>query len=105
MRVENSTVDQVRNRLAMHKQKRERDAAAEGKETDHIAEYEARMKVLLQEEEEKKRLKKEKKRQKKDEEPSVTEGGGGGGGEEAEAGNDDMMAMMGFAGFGGSKKN
>ncbi|KAI8472664.1 MAG: hypothetical protein J3K34DRAFT_453742 [Monoraphidium minutum] len=90
MQVEKSTVEQVKNRLKMHK-----EAASTSNPEDYLpdgidrrlAEAEA---AAERERAERKRAKKEAKR--------------GGGDEEEEGGMDpDMMAMMGFGGFGTSK--
>merc|ERR1711997_494922 len=87
MRIERSSVDQVKARFALNKKKME----------EKRKEYDLEQKVTeLREEEEKLReyrreKKKEKKRKAADEDHSSRD--------------PDMMSMMGFGGFGGSKKN
>lgn len=129
MRVEHSTLDQVKNRLEMHKLKRQREQQASGDpHQEALAAWEAKMKRLAEEEEERKRTKKENKRAKREDAKgsegggssgggdvdatikgdSVGEGGvkgeGAGGGEAAVNEEEDMMAMMGFSGFSTTKK-
>lgn len=85
MRIERSTVDQVKARFALNKKKME----------EKKKEYDLEQKVSeLREEEEKLReYRREKKKKRKIQEESESQG------------DPDMMAMMGFGGFGGSKKN
>lgn len=95
MVVEKSTVEQVKNRLKMHK-----EASSASKPEDYLpdgidrrlAEAEA---AEERERQERKRARKEAKRQQQ-----------GGGGDEGDEGGMDpgMMEMMGFGGFGSSKK-
>ena len=101
MRVEHSTLDQVKNRLNMHKLKREREATAalETDPTKHFQEYEERMRRQAEEEEQEKEMKKQRKRDKKEEAAKLEAALA-----PSEQGDDDMMAMLGFAGFGTSKK-
>ncbi|GAB4813469.1 hypothetical protein N2152v2_000515 [Parachlorella kessleri] len=92
MRVEKSTAEQVRRALEDAKKKKQ----GPQEETDHVADGFSREQLERQEAEERKRRKGGK-------------GGGGAGGsegeEEEEEGMDpEMAAMMGFGGFGTSKK-
>merc|ERR1711994_144992 len=84
MRIERSSLDQVKERFAINKRKMEEKK----KEYD----FEERMKELKEEEEKQREYKRNKKKRKLEE-------------VEEPAGDPDMMAMMGFSGFGGSKKN
>jgi len=87
MRVERSTVDQVKARFALNKKKMEEKK----KEYD----LESRTTELREEEEKLREYRREKKKEKKRKLDDDYSGGG----------DSDMMAMMGFGGFGGSKKN
>lgn len=92
MAVEKSTVEQVKDRLKLHKQQAStsnpEDYLPDGIDR-RIAEAEA---AADRERQERKRSKKEAKKQQGEE-------------EEEEGGMDpDMMALMGFGGFGSSKK-
>ncbi|CAF1124998.1 unnamed protein product [Adineta steineri] len=92
MRVERSNVDQVRKRIEMNK----------AKQTEVQKEYnfEERLKELKEEEEKMKAQRRDKKKDNKkrkiDEYQSAND--------KDEGGEDDMAAIMGFSGFGGSKK-
>ena len=86
MKVERSSLDQVKNRFALNKRK------LEEKKKDY--DFEERMKELREEEEKQKEYRRNKKKRKVEEVEEDTFGG-----------DPDMMAMMGFSGFGGSKKN
>ncbi|XP_077984377.1 zinc finger matrin-type protein 2-like [Glandiceps talaboti] len=86
MRVERSSLDQVKKRFELNKKKME----DKKKEYD----FEQRMAELREEEEKQKAYRKEKRKDRKrkaDDDLDVD-------------GDPDMMAMMGFSGFGGSKK-
>lgn len=84
MKVERSTVDQVKERFKLNKQKLE--------EKKKQYDFEERMKELKEEEEKTKAFKKEKKKEMKKQRTKEPE---------CEA-SDDMAAIMGFSGFGGS---
>merc|ERR1712130_139057 len=85
MRVERSTLDQVKERFAKNK------AKLEEKKVDY--DFDQRMMELKEEEEKQKEYRKNLKRKRKPEpEP------------EEMVGDPDMMAMMGFSGFGTSSK-
>ncbi|XP_053574580.1 zinc finger matrin-type protein 2 [Bombina bombina] len=87
MRVERSTLDQVKKRFEVNKKKMEE------KQKDY--DFEERMKELREEEEKARAYKKEKQREKKrkaEEDLTFEE-------------DDEMAAVMGFSGFGSSKKN
>merc|ERR1711920_837464 len=86
MKVERSSLDQVKDRFAKNKLKLEEKK----KEYD----FDERMKELKEEEEKQREYKRNKKKRKHDEVE-----------EDSFGGDPDMMAMMGFSGFGGSKKN
>ena len=86
MRVERSTLDQVKARFALNKKKMDEKK----KEYD----LEQRTSELREEEEKLREYRREKKKEKKRKHF-----------EEDQGGDPDMMAMMGFGGFGGSKKN
>mmetsp|Transcript_6606 Transcript_6606/g.15159 ORF Transcript_6606/g.15159 Transcript_6606/m.15159 type:complete len:235 (+) Transcript_6606:45-749(+) len=93
MRVERSTVDQVVGRLdANRKRKEEEDSGKQGPTA--MEAYEARMAKAAAEEERAKRARREQKIQKKKEAEAL----------EFEGMDPEMMAAMGFAGFGGSAK-
>jgi len=85
MRVERSSVDQVKARFALNKKKMEEKK----KEYD----LEQKMTELREEEEKMREYRREKKKERKRKY------------EDEQQGDSDMMAMMGFGGFGGSKKN
>jgi len=86
MKIERSTLDQVKERFAKNK------AKLEEKKVDY--DFDQRMMELKEEEEKQKEYRKNLKRKRKPEpEPDEM------------VGDPDMMAMMGFSGFGGSKKN
>merc|ERR1711872_82436 len=87
MRIERSSLDQVKARFSINKRKLEEKK----KEYD----FDQRMQELKEEEERSKEYRKEKKKEKKRKlETDNSELGG----------DPEMMAMMGFAGFGSSKK-
>ena len=86
MKIERSSLDQVKDRFAKNKLKLEEKK----KEYD----FDERMKELKEEEEKQKEYKRNKKKRKHDEVEEDSFGGG-----------PYMMAIMGFSGFGGSKKN
>merc|ERR1712083_545887 len=83
MKIERSSIDQVKERFAINKKKMEEKK----KEYD----FEQRMQELKEEEEKQKEYRRNKKKRKHDE-------------VEEDAGDPDMMAMMGFSGFGTSSK-
>merc|ERR1712058_194995 len=87
MKIERSSLDQVKERFALNKKKMEE------KKKDY--DFEERMKELKEEEEKQKEYRRNKKKRKHEEIEEDAFGGG----------DPDMMAMMGFSGFGGSKKN
>merc|ERR1712111_29707 len=87
MRVERSSLDQVKARFALNKKKMDEKK----KEYD----LEQRTTELREEEEKLREYRREKKKEKKRKLDDDYSGGG----------DSDMMAMMGFGGFGGSKKN
>jgi len=89
MKVERSTLDQVKERFARNKGKME-----EKKKDYHLEE---RVKDLQEEEQKNREYQKEQKRAKKRQAKEMEEGPG-------EEGDADMMAMMGFSGFGTSSK-
>lgn len=87
MRVERSTLDQVKKRFEVNKKKMEE------KQKDY--DFEERMKELREEEEKAKAYKKEKQKEKKrraEEDLTFEE-------------EDEMAAVMGFSGFGSTKKS
>merc|ERR1712026_510231 len=81
MKIERSSLDQVKERFALNKKKKDYD-------------FEERMKELKEEEEKQREYRRNKKKRKHEEVEEDTAGG-----------DPDMMAMVGFSGFGGSKKN
>ena len=89
MKIERSTVDQVKARFALNKKKMEEKK----KEYD----LEAKTSELREEEEKLREYRREKKKDKK---RKMTDEDHSSGGMDPE-----MMAIMGFGGFGGSKKN
>ncbi|CAF2599476.1 unnamed protein product [Rotaria sp. Silwood2] len=92
MRVERSNVDQVRKRIELNKAKQN--------EVEKEYNFEERMKELKEEEEkvkaQRRDKRKESKKRKLDEYQSTNDN--------EDAVEDDMAAIMGFSGFGGSKK-
>merc|ERR1711935_1166649 len=88
MRIERSSVDQVKARFALNKKK------LEEKKKDY--DLEQRTSELREEEEKLREYRREKKKNKKRKMDDDHSGGHG---------SEDMMSMMGFGGFGGSKKN
>eukprot|EP00088_Acartia_fossae_P050485 TRINITY_DN56578_c0_g1_i1.p1 TRINITY_DN56578_c0_g1~~TRINITY_DN56578_c0_g1_i1.p1 ORF type:complete len:201 (+),score=64.41 TRINITY_DN56578_c0_g1_i1:40-642(+) len=86
MKVERSSLDQVKARFSANKRKLEEKR----KEYD----FDQRMQELKEEEERSKEYKKQRKQEKKRREEE----------EDASGADPDMMAMMGFSGFGSSKK-
>jgi len=84
MKVERSSLSQVKDRFSANKRKMEEKK----KEYD----FDARMSELKEEEERTKEYRKERKKKKREAEDGEFQG------------DADMMAMMGFGGFGGSKK-
>jgi U4/U6.U5 tri-snRNP component SNU23 len=103
MAVERSTVEQVKARLAKHKEAKAAAEAAGGAGAHlpdgidrRLAEAEA---AAEREREERKRAKQEAKKA-----AAVADEEEGGDGGEGEGADPDMMAMMGFGGFGSSKK-
>jgi len=95
MKVERSTLDQVKKRFEMKKKEMEK------KKKDY--DLEERMKEIKEEEEKAKSHRREKRRNKK--RKAEGEGGDEDEDEGGPSGVDDMAAMMGFGGFGGSAKN
>lgn len=91
MKIERSSLDQVKKRIEMNKAKKEQ----EKKQYD----FEERMKELKEEEERAKAYRKEKKKEKKRKQEEEL---GGEDGEDEE--RVSMEALMGFSGFGGSSK-
>jgi len=87
MKVERSSLDQVKARFSANKRKLEEKK----KEYD----FDTRMEELRAEEERNREYKKEKRKEKKRRGNEDEFGGGG---------DPEMMALMGFSGFGGSKK-
>jgi U4/U6.U5 tri-snRNP component SNU23 len=85
MKVERSSLEQVRERFTKNKRKNE----------EKVKEYdlEQKLKEVQEMEEKQKEMRREKKKRKVEETETTS------------AYDDDMMAMMGFSGFGGSKKN
>jgi len=88
MKIERSSLDQVKARFSANKRKMEEKK----KEYD----IDQKMEQLREEEERAKEYRKEKKKEKKRKVEEEEDFGGA---------DPDMMAMMGFGGFGGSKKN
>jgi len=86
MKVERSSLDQVKKRFEMNKKKKE--------EKKRQYDFDERMKEMKQEEERFKAYRKEKKKAKKRKTEETFEGI-----------DNDMAAMMGFGGFGSSKKS
>ncbi|CAF0934301.1 unnamed protein product [Brachionus calyciflorus] len=94
MKIERSTVDQVKKRFELNKKKLE--------EKKKQYDFEERMKELKEEEEKAKAYRKEKKKQKKLKNGEDNDEEEGEGGADAET---DLASIMGFSGFGTSKKN
>jgi U4/U6.U5 tri-snRNP component SNU23 len=88
MKVERSSIDQVRERFSKNKRKIE-----EKKDTPEY-DLDAQLKNMEKQDEERKLQTKMRKKKHHEEE-----------GEPAESFDDEMAKMMGFSGFGGSKKN
>lgn len=89
MKVERSTVDQVKARFAKKKEEMEKNA------TEGEYDLQDRVREIADEEQRVKEFKKEKKREKA-EQADGDDGNGGG--------DSDFAALMGFSSFGGSKK-
>lgn len=89
MKIERSSLDQVKERFNMNKKKME----VKQKEYD----LDSRVKEANVADEQYKELKKEKKKEKKRKHGEAFDGDDGP--------SDDMAALMGFSGFGGSRKN
>lgn len=90
MRVEKASVEQVKNRLEMHKAKQ-----AEVRPDDYLPDGIDRR--LAEREAAEERAKQERKERKKEAKRAAQQA-------DEEEVDDDMMALMGFGGFGGSKK-
>lgn len=111
MRVERSTVDQVKARFDAHKRKKQDEQA-----TGHL-DFNKRVALAEEDEEEMRRQRAERKKAKKEAKKQEQEGAGGGKGGGAGKGgagsefedmlgmDPEMAAMMGFGGFGGSNKS
>ena len=107
MRVERSTVDQVKARFDAHKRRREEE------QVSGQLDFNKRVAMAEQDEEELRRQRAERKKAKKEAKRQEKEGGGGkgGGGKGGDGGgfedmgmDPEMAAMMGFTGFGGGAK-
>ena len=121
MRAERSTVGEVRARLEAHKGDKDEEALPDDVKAERfLQEFDERIKAREEaahlEAVEQRRMKKEAARAAAEQELASSYGGGGGGAGAAAAAEedgvevvaapvDDEMAAMGFAGFGGSKKN
>lgn len=92
MKVERSSLDQVRERFNRNKTKIE-----ERKDKPEYS-LDSQVKNLEKEEEERRQQKKNRKRKHDDDERATSSSA-------ASGFDDDMARMMGFAGFGGSRKN
>ncbi|KXS20416.1 hypothetical protein M427DRAFT_151786 [Gonapodya prolifera JEL478] len=98
MKPERSSLDQVKSRLETLKRKAEEP---------EVFDFDKRLEEARQQEEDEKRRRKERKKEKRRKKDTDGDGdaeggdGGGGGGDGGEA---DLMAAMGFAGFGSTKK-
>ncbi|ETL80745.1 hypothetical protein L917_18797 [Phytophthora nicotianae] len=109
MRVERSTVDQVKNRL-QSASKRKWDPLM-AKKLDAMEDYEKKLKAAEEEEARAKRQKKEQKKAKKLGKEALEQDKSDDADKKPEAADEaldadaEMMAMMGFGGFGGSKKS
>lgn len=88
MRVERSSLDQVKKRFELNKKKKEERL----KEYD----FEQRVQELREEEERQKQYKKEKRKERKRKADESLD---------RISGSDDMASLMGFSGFGGGKKH
>jgi len=91
MRVERSSVHQVKDRFKMHRQKRELERLG-GHQTSAVEDYERRLESQLEDEERRKRQKKDNKDSKRRELEAL----------EAENMDPEIAQMMGFGGFGTS---
>ncbi|KAF6023964.1 ZMAT2 [Bugula neritina] len=91
MKVERSSLEQVKARFELNKRKQEE------KKSEY--DFNERMKELQEEEEKQKAYRKERRKEKKRQHSALTDDDGGGGMDP------QMAAMMGFSGFGGSSKN
>ncbi|CAM9820375.1 unnamed protein product [Discosporangium mesarthrocarpum] len=94
MRVERSTVDQVKERFKMHKKKEEERLSGASRKPSAVDDFDSRTREQEASEERRKRQKKEAKRAKKKKEEE----------EELDFDDPEMAALMGFGGFGGSAK-
>ncbi|ETN67200.1 zinc finger matrin-type protein 2 [Anopheles darlingi] len=92
MKVERSSLDQVKERFKINKKK------TEEKKKDY--ELESRVREAKEEEDRYREYKREKRKERKRKHDDD-----GDDGDELDAGSSEMAAIMGFAGFGGSKKN
>ncbi|XP_052860652.1 zinc finger matrin-type protein 2 [Anopheles cruzii] len=92
MKVERSSLDQVKERFKINKKK------TEEKKKDY--ELESRVREAKEEEDRYREYKREKRKDRK-----RKHDGGGDDEDELDGGSSEMAAIMGFAGFGGSKKN
>lgn len=88
MKIERSTLDQVKARLEKNKEKVKEESSKQKKEYD----FEERMKELKDEEERRKESKREKKKKQNEQEQNDNDD------------QDDLAAIMGFSGFSSSKK-
>lgn len=93
MKVERSSLDQVKQRFQNNKKKMEE------KQKDY--ELETKVREAKEEEERYKEYKREKRKDRKRKAEDQTDDGDG----KSAAGSSDIAAIMGFAGFGGGKKN
>ncbi len=98
---------QVKSRLAMHAQKRAREAEMDTRVAPDVvyAEYERKTRQRAEEEEARKAAKKERQRDAKKAAAAEAEAPQPGDGTAAAAVDEDLMAAMGFGGFGSSKKS
>ncbi|CAM9293484.1 unnamed protein product [Hapterophycus canaliculatus] len=96
MRVERSTVTQVKDRLKMHKQREEDRISGALRKPSAEDEFDSRVRESEDNEERRKRQKKEAKRSAKRKQQEEEEA--------MEFQDPDMAAMMGFGGFGGGSK-
>ena len=100
MRVQRSSVDDVRNAL-----KRKRPGEEEPKEKPNpLAEYEEKMRLRAEEEEARKESKRQKRKEAKETKKAEKQAANAEVDDSLGGADPDMMAMMGFGGFGGSKK-
>merc|ERR1712110_542481 len=86
MKIERSSLDQVKARFEMNKKKKE--------DTKRNYDFDERVKELQEEEEKQKAYKNQKRKDRKRKAEDSDDGGG----------DPDMAALMGFSGFGGAKK-